>query len=586
MQRREFLKLSGGLMAMAVMPSLLNAAARKPNVILILTDDQGYGELGCTGNTVIKTPFLDQMYSESSRLNDFHVNSVCSPSRAAILSGKYSSHVGIWHTVGGREILNRDETLMPQIFKANGYSTQMVGKWHLGDNYPYRPEDRGFDEVFRIGGGSPGQVPDYWGNDIFDLHYWNGSKWNPSKGFCTDVQFDATMEFIKDSGKKPFFCYLATTAVHAPIGAPDEYLEMYKDLPEPVQKFYAMTSNVDTNVGRLRTFLKKNNLDDNTILIFMTDNGSACDKQDKYKLHNGGMRGKKGSTYDGGHRVPCFIHWPAGGINRGMDIDELSAHIDLLPTLQEACGLNQDSKSPLDGSSLLPLLKGNQTTWPNRTLVTETKVKKRSQMYASAAIMTEQWRLVDKGEELYDIEKDPGQKQDLAPSHPQVVEQLQSDYQAWYQSVEEGFLPINRIVIGSPKENPTRITCMDVYPVEGAKPGKIVWNQSHVLKGNRNHGKWLLEVEESGNYEFALSRWPRESGLSFSESPHKAQKRSYSEAQLIIDGILQKQSVNPRDKQVRFFAKLAKGPLELEALLFEKSGEVTSAYYVEILKKR
>ena len=526
------------------------------------------------------------MYAESSRLNDFHVNSVCSPSRAAILSGKYSSHVGIWHTVGGREILNRNETLLSQLFKANGYRTQMVGKWHLGDNYPYRPEDRGFDEVFRIGGGSPGQVPDYWGNDIFDLHYWNGKKWRPSKGFCTDVQFDATMDFIKDSRKKPFFCYLATTAVHAPIGAPDEYLEMYKNLPEPVQKFYAMTTNVDSNVGRLRKFLKQNKLDDNTILIFMTDNGSACDRQDKYKLHNGGMRGKKGSTYDGGHRVPCFIHWPAGGISRGMDIEELTAHIDLLPTLRDACGLEKGPSIESDGRSLLALLKGKSEQWPDRALVTETKVKKRAEMYASAAIMTEQWRLVDKGRQLYNIETDPGQNQDIAAENPQVVQQLQQDYQNWYGSVEEGFTPINRIVIGSPHENPSRITCMDLYPLDEKSKGKIVWNQSHVLKGNRNRGKWLLEVAEAGKYEFALSRWPKESELNFSESPRKAQKRNYSEAQLIIAGKRQKQSVNPKAKQIRFSAKLEKGPLELEALLIEKGGEVTSAYYVEILKHR
>lgn len=585
MNRREFLKITGGVLAITTVPSLLTGKSTRPNVIIILTDDQGYGDLGCTGNTVIKTPFLDQMYSESCRLSDFHVNSVCSPSRAALLSGKYSSHVGIWHTVGGREILNRNETIMPQIFNANGYRTQMVGKWHLGDNYPYRPEDRGFDEVFRIGGGSPGQIPDYWGNDIFDLHYWNGKKWEPSKGFCTDVQFDATIEFIKESGTTPFFCYLATTAVHTPIGAPDEYLEMYKDLPERVQKFYAMISNLDTNVGRLRKFLKKNNLDDNTILIFMTDNGSACDKQNKFNLHNAGMRGKKASTYDGGHRVPCFIHWPAGGINRGMDVDELTAHIDLLPTLKEACGLEKGSTSSFDGSSIMSLLKGKNTSWPARTLVTETKVKERTEMYASAAIMTEQWRLVNKGEELYDIEKDPGQKQNLAPSHPQIVEQLQSDYQAWYRAVQEGFSPINRIVIGSQKENPTRLTCMDVYPVEGTKPGKIVWNQIHVLEGNRNHGKWLLEVEKSGEYEFSLSRWPIEAGLKFSEKPRKAKAIIFADARLIVNGTIYTEKILQHRNNVKFIVRLNQGFLELEALLIEQGGQVTSANYVDVLYK-
>ena len=560
-------------------------AAKRPNVVLILTDDQGYGELACTGNPIIKTPHLDKLYAEGVRLTDFHVNAVCSPSRAALMTGKYASRVGVWHTLGAREIIHREETLMPAVFAASGYRTMMVGKWHNGDNYPFRPEDRGFQQVFRIGGGSPGQVPDYWDNGIFDMHYWTGKGWEPTKGFCTDVQFDAAMRMMDSAGDAPFFCYIATTAPHSPVGAPDEYLAMYADQPKEVQAFYAMCSNIDWNVGRLRRYLVERKLAENTILVFMTDNGSACDKKDTANTYNAGMRGKKGSTYDGGHRVPCFITWPGGGIGGGVDVSRLTAHIDLLPTLAAACDLTLAERLDLDGRSLLPLLRDPQAPWPERTLITEGKVNDRSALYSSAAVLTEQWRLVDKRGELYRIKDDPGQTQNVANAHPEVVQRLQATYQSWHKQLAPIAGETNRIVIGSSHENPSRLNSMDVQPFSGDGRGKTVWNQSAVRKGNRYHGQWHLDVASAGTYRITLRRWPEESGLTFSDVPHKGVAVKYREARLTIGGISETKPVEMKASAVTFSVTLPAGPTSMDAALVDTNGEVTSAYYVEILKR-
>jgi len=242
----------------------------RPNVVFILTDDQGYGEIGEHGNNYIKTPHLDKLWAEGVRLTDFHVNSVCSPSRAAMITGRYASRTGVWHTLGGRNIVNKDEKTIGDFFQNAGYPTQLVGKWHLGDNFPYRPEDRGFDEVFRIGGGSLGQIADYWENSLWDGHYWDGKKWIKTEGFCTDVQFDAALDFIQRNKDKPFITFISTTAPHSPIGADEKYIQPYLEmgLSKEVATFYGMVTNIDENVGRLRKFLKKEGLDKNTILIF------------------------------------------------------------------------------------------------------------------------------------------------------------------------------------------------------------------------------------------------------------------------------------------------------------------------------
>ncbi|MCP4786815.1 MAG: arylsulfatase [Fuerstiella sp.] len=562
------------------------AADQKPNVILVLTDDQGYGDLSCTGNDVLQTPNMDQLYGESARLTDFHVNSVCSPSRAAILTGQYASRVGVWHTLGGREVVRPDAVMMPQLFADNGYRTLMVGKWHLGDNFPFRPEDRGFHEVYRIGGGSIGQLPDYWGNGLWDTHYWNGKGWEPSTGFCTDTQFDAALRFVERNKEVPFYIYLSTTALHSPVGAPEDDLTKYDRQSKEVQSFYAMASNLDTNLGRLRGTLADLSLEDNTLLIFLSDNGSACDKKGTAGAFNAGMRGKKGSLYEGGHRVPCFIHWPGGDISGGFNVNTLTAHIDLLPTLIEACDLDVAQETRFDGRSLLPLLASEPVSWIDRTLVTESKVNNRSRPFDSSAVMSGSWRLVNNGKELYNVAADPGQENDLADEHVDRVVRLRRQYEDWYRSIANGFEKVARIVIGDQQENPVRLTCMDVYPMDEKSDGKAVWNQKGVLTAQRYRGLWKLEAAASGTYEVSLRRWPGESGLAFQDVPKKGQPVVYTEARLNVGKGEVVLPIDMSSSHATFTIQIEKGQLDLDAQLIDAQGQVVSAYYVEITRVR
>ncbi|MGI9240240.1 MAG: arylsulfatase, partial [Verrucomicrobiales bacterium] len=338
--------------------------AQRPNVIVVITDDQGYGDLGCHGNELIKTPNLDDLHSQSTRLTNFHVSPTCAPTRAALMTGRYANATGVWHTIMGRSILRRDEATIGRVFADAGYATGMFGKWHLGDNFPSRPEDMGFEHVVRHGGGGVGQLPDVWGNDYFDDTYWvNGTK-KSFEGYCTDIWFSEALSFIesKRGQGQPFLAYLSTNAPHSPFLVGEEYKQIYADNPEvPNAAFYGMISNLDENVGRLLGKLESWGLGENTIVIFMTDNGTSAGyagpKKDggAAKGFNAGMRGKKGSEYDGGHRVPFFIRWPAGGVTAGRDIPTLTAHIDVLPTLMEYCGIdNRPEEAPLmHGRSLV-----------------------------------------------------------------------------------------------------------------------------------------------------------------------------------------------------------------------------------------
>jgi hypothetical protein len=417
------------------------------------------------------------------------------------------------------------------------------------------------------------------------MHYWNGQSWEQSKGFCTDTQFDAALDFIGRRKDRPFFIYLATTAVHSPIGAPDEYLSLYEGLPKEVQTFYGMVSNLDRNVGRLRACLEQNGLADDTLIVFMSDNGTACDKKNQHNTFNGGMRGRKGSDYDGGHRVPCFIYWPAGGLSGGKDVKAVTAHIDLLPTFVDACGLKSDIEA--DGTSLLPLLK-NPNIKLDRTLVTEGKVGNRAEMFASSCVMQGDWRLV-KGKELYNIAKDPGQQDNAAQANPEIAERLRGGYEAWHAEMAEGFGKVSRSVIGDPACNPAKLYCMDLHPIahEGKQKakGKVVWNQKAVKSGETFHGVWKIDVAQPGTYEISLRRFPAESGLKFGDKPHKGRAVNFETAELAVGTVKAQKKVDIWSDRVVFTADLKAGPADLDAVLVDSKGRKTSAYYIEILRK-
>jgi arylsulfatase A-like enzyme len=521
------LQLQAALVSFAVLAAVSPTSAsaepaRKPNVVLVMTDDQGYGDLGLHGNTMIRTPNLDTLARECARFTNFHVDPTCSETRSALMTGRYSTRVGVWHTIMGRSILRRDETTMADVFHASGYRTGIFGKWHLGDNYPFRPQDRGFDEVLIHGGGGVTQTPDYWGNDYFDDTYFHNGKPEPQEGYCTDVFFRAAMRFIEANRDRPFFCYLPTNAPHGPFNVAEKYSAPYVEqgVPQPMANFYGMISNIDENIGRLTAHLDKLGLAENTILIFMTDNGTAAgvarsgarrraaDDADRAKWngYSAGMRGQKGSQYEGGHRVPCFVRWPAGGIGGDREIEVLSAHIDLLPTLIDLCALTAPTDVNFDGASRKPLLLGTPDAdkTGDRALVVNSQRVEIPEKWRKSAVMTQRWRLVD-GRELYDIQADPGQEHNVAAQHADVVGRLRGVYEGWWDEVSRRFDEYSRIVVGNDAQNPTTLTCHDWH----ADISQVPWSQAAVRNGPLANGVWAIDVEQAGTYRITLRRWPQ-----------------------------------------------------------------------------
>ncbi|MEO0476985.1 MAG: arylsulfatase, partial [Planctomycetota bacterium] len=470
------------------------SAADRPNVILIITDDQGYGDVGAHGNTILKTPNLDVLHGESIRLTDYHTDPTCSPTRSALLTGRYSTRVGVWHTINGRSMLPSEELTLAEVFKANGYHTGMFGKWHLGDNAPMRPMDQGFEHVVWHKGGGVGQGPDYFGNDYFDDTYEvNGVK-KKFEGYCTDIWFNETMKYVDSvKGKgQPFFVYLSTNAPHGPFIVDDKYSKPYTDLgvPSPSDKFYGMIANIDENLGKLRQYLDAQGLADNTLLIYTTDNGTARgnfqNKQKKsIKGFNAGMRAQKGSQYDGGHRVPFFMHWPAGGMDKGKDVDTLVAHIDVLPTMVDVLGLKKPEGKPLDGLSLKKVIAGDEDALPERTIFSATQRQFVPPKWERTAAMKGPWRLID-GKALYHIKKDPGQQNDLADKRPEEVAMMRQDYEKWWQEMQPSFEKIARYDLGG-AENPTRLMSHDWLMEKGNAP----WNQNAVRNNALSNGPFM-----------------------------------------------------------------------------------------------
>ena len=496
-------------------------AQDRPNVIIVITDDQGKNDLACMGNPYIKTPNMDKLYGESVRFSNYHVSSTCAPSRGSIMTGRHTNRLNVFHTITGRSLLFEDEVILPQVFAQNGYTNGMFGKWHLGDNYPFRPEDRGFHEVVRHGGGGITQGPDYWGNDYFDDTYWHNGVTEKYKGYCTDVFFSEAMDFIETNKDNPFFCYIATNAPHVPLNLTEEYYNLYKDnpnLPENTKRFYGMITNIDDNLKRLDDKLKELDLVDNTVLIFTSDNGTAWGKD----VFSAGLRGGKASEYEGGHRVPLFIRWPNGKLTGGKDIDRLVAHYDLLPTFVDLFGLDFNPVKPLDGKSLKPLLNEANPKWENRIVYTDTQRKQNLIKYKAYSVMDDNWRLVN-GNELYDINKDLGQTKNVFDQYPEVAGRLAEGYEKWWQSImSEG--PNERygyIKVGSPKENPSRISAHDMYVGTFDR----VWSQYGAAEASQIVGIWKIEFVEDGEYAITLRRFPRESGLGINAT-FPAQKKT------------------------------------------------------------
>lgn len=569
--------------------------ADKPNIVLVITDDQGYGDVALHGNPIIQTPNIDKLGQESIRLTDYHVSPTCSPTRAALLTGNWSNRTGVWHTIKGRSMLRTQEVTLAELLKKNGYDTALFGKWHLGDNYPYRPMDQGFDLAFYHGGGGVGQTPDFWDNAYFDGSYYRNGVAEPVKGYVTDVIFDEAIKYIDEvkDKSKPFFAYISTNAPHGPMHAPQRYADMYKDHDLNVlrQHFFGMITNIDDNIAKLRRYLKTNDLEDNTIFIFTTDNGTAAGNA----VYNAGMRGVKSSQYDGGHRVPFFIRWPDGGLAEENKIDDLTAHIDIVPTLLSLTN-SQSFGEKFDGKDLTSLFYHGDKSLTDRIVVTDSQRVIDPIKWRKSAVMKNKWRLID-GKALYNIDSDPGQRSDVAHLHPEIVKELTEFYNQYWQELEPTFAEKTPIYIGSKQENPAKLTGHDWL----GNGFPVPWNQAGVrslVKPKKKHfkGYWQVNAVTSGNYKFELRRWPEETNLpinselkagapvtgvtAYREKPGKSLKAV--KAILVIDGKSYITDVTDMDKKSNFEVSLTEGVKNVSAKFVTADGQEVGAYYLYV----
>ena len=542
---------------------------KRPNVIVVMTDDQGYGDFSCHGNPVLKTPNLDVLHSQSVRLTDFHVAPMCTPTRGQLMSGLDALRNKARHVCGGLDMLRTDVPTMANIFKTSGYRTGIFGKWHLGDNYPYLPQNRGFEEALYHKSWGITSAGAYWGNDYFDDTFYHNGKLKKYEGYCNDVWFEEASKWIKERAKKkePFFCYLPTNTPHGPLLVPDKYAEPYKQYGNRA-KFFGMIANIDETMGKLMQTLDEIGIAHNTILIFLTDNGGTGG----IKIFNAGMRGKKRSPYDGGHRAACFIRWPKGGLVHGSDIDELTTCQDVLPTLIDLCGLKRPVKAEFDGVSLASLLRGSSKRLTDRMIVVQYSIDISKW---KSAVMWKKWRLVN-GNELYNIATDPGQEHNVADKHPEIVKKMRDHYEGWYSEVEPIANEPCFVHIGSKYENPVDLTCAQWYMVYAD-------NRSD-LKGGKN-SYWNVFVERDGEYEFTLSRYPIEADTAM-DAPltirgYKVTALPVASARMKINQFDQAQSVISGEKTVTFKVKLKAGKTRLHTWLYDASGnELCGVYYV------
>lgn len=566
------------LLAILLTAPLSDAA---PNVLLIVTDDQGYGDLACHGNPWLRTPNLDRLRDQSVRLEDYHVDPVCTPTRAALLTGRYCGRVGAWAVTHGRQLLHARETTLAQLFREGGYRTAMFGKWHLGDPWPYDPGSRGFEEVVCCRAGGVDEIGNPVGNDYTDDAYYRNGVAERFEGYCTDVFADEAIRFIGEQAKspeeRPFFVYLPTNAMHSPFTVPDKYAHRFRaaGLPEKRAKFYGMIENFDENLGRLLGSLDELGVAENTIVLFMGDNGTAANSGSEGAF-NAGMRGDKGTVYEGGHRVACFARWPAK-LRAGTSVERITSHRDWAPTLVELCDLPNTKGVKFDGLSLAPLLlTGDSAGWPDRTLVVERQaVHPRlgighdpKKGYPHYGVLTERWRMANG--ELYDHRADPGQTTDVSRDHPEVVERLQASYRDYYADVYADVEDDARFVVGAAESPRMEFTARDWRPTKGG----VIWEIDQLDRDDLFiNGYWPLEVKQAGIYAIELSRYPFEAPRAMGAD----------RVTLVLDGVEFVASLGTGATRARIEHSLPAGKVDFSARLRDaQTDRERGAYFVRI----
>ena len=580
--------------------------SKKPNIIIIMTDDQGYGEMSCHGNPILKTPNIDKLHDQSIRFTDFHAAPMCTPTRGQLLTGLDAARNGAINVSSGRTLMRPGIPTIANIFADNGYSTGLFGKWHLGDNYPFRPQDRGFQEVITFPSSHINSVPDKWNNDYFDDTYLHNGSREAYKGYCTDVFFKEAMAWMKKQVEagKPFLLYLPTNAPHSPHWAPEidrNAIEKAMEennlpnLPGDIKKqlipYLAMIRNIDTNMGRLESFLNQTNLADNTIIIFTSDNGSTFG----HAYYPAGMRGKKTQLWEGGHRVPLFIRWSAGSIGLPRDISGLTQMQDLLPTLLELAGIS--TTIDFDGISLAPALRDKSKVPEDRMLVINYSRMPFFEDYPiedapshmkrnGAGVLWKKWRLLE-NRILNNLEDDPLQQKNVIDQYPEIANKMRTHLNQWWEQVKTDVNKPQRVIIGDDADNPTLLTCCEWLDV-------FVDLQQQVRQGLNRNSWWELSVAEAGTYEFELRRWPRDSGLALSEGTpgidvtagklDEGKALDIASARMRIGKeLVRSKNVKSGEKYVKFTVDLPAGPTRLYTWFYDRTNQpICGAYYVYV----
>ncbi|WP_321477630.1 arylsulfatase [uncultured Paludibaculum sp.] len=533
-------------LASAVAPAFLQAAPARPNVIFILTDDQGYGDLSLTGNPHLKTPSMDAVAQQGVQFTRFHVMPVCSPTRSCLMTGRYNYRTGVVDTYLGRSMMHSGEVTVAESLAGAGYQTGIFGKWHLGDNYPLRAIDQGFQTALTLRGGGLAQPASPPNTGYFDPPLELNGRTAVRKGYCSDIFFDEAMQFIEKNRRRPFFTYIAANAPHTPLQLKEEWAEPYRKagLDDTTARIYGMIANLDSNLGRLMEQLRRLRLDQNTLLWFMTDNGP------QQKRFNAGLRGLKTSPYEGGIRVPSFLRWPAK-IQPGTKDNRIAAHIDFLPTVLDACGAPLPKDRKIDGRSLFapPVERSLFFQWHRGDA---------PEMFRNCAVLTDRWKLVgtDKHQpELYDLPADPAEEHNLAAAEPGIARQLRSQYDTWFRDVsaERGYDP-PRIFVGTPHENPVILSRQDWRGPQAS------WNADGL-------GHYEIDVRTAAEYEVTL-RFP----------PIPQETRA-----LLTCGALRQEVAVPAGATQAVLSKvvLPQGPANIEGS-FEIAGRRVGAHYIEL----
>tara|TARA_Y100000588_G_scaffold103556_1_gene112856 strand:+ start:4835 stop:6694 length:1860 start_codon:yes stop_codon:yes gene_type:complete len=475
-------------------------ATSHPNVILIVTDDQGYGDLGAHGNPILQTPNLDKLHGESIRFSNFHVSPVCTPMRGELMTGLYALRNKAGMVPAGRNLMRKDIVTMPGVFAENGYATGLFGKWHLGDAYPHRPMDRGFQRVvWHKGWGLASEIE--YDNDYYYTRYLDEMEVKYSDRFCTNLWFDTAMEWMDGQidSEQPFFTYIALNTPHSPFHALAKDFAKYghQVSDSSVAHFFGLIDNIDQNYARLDLWMNERGIHENTLLIFMNDNGTARGE----KIFNAGMRGKKGSGYEGGHRGILFVRWPGGKLGNPREVDYASSVTDILPTLADMLDLKiPKTEFPFDGISLKSALYNTDFSKNGRKLIVQFGSRFRPQKFFRSCVIFDHWRLNGKSE-LYDLSKDPGQEHDVSDKFPELTKALRDYYNEYWDSIEESNTFIESIVVGNDAEPFTDLTCNNWVEVDFD-------NRNHVAGGESMGGVWQIEADKSGFYRVELARWP------------------------------------------------------------------------------